>query len=173
MYGWSADGMFEDSLGSHGARPDPPITVHMDSDQVVIWPDGDLDTDATEALTDAVNAAVSAGSVVVVDLDRSSPVTAMTDGEPSGAARPTASDTNLLPAAVAAGPGHIRLASAASCWTVDLGSRRLCRSHAPVDYRFVPADSWTAVRKLWISPSGLSALTSPDSFVSARRAGMA
>ena len=38
-----------------------------------------------------------------------------------------------------------------------------------VDRRFLPANAWTGLHQLWVSPVALTALTSFGSFVSAPR----
>lgn len=142
------------------ALPDrAPITISMDSDLVVITPCEHLDHESTEILVGALNAAAESGSVVLLDLDGRGtspspfPAPPATDGASSG------------PGAVAVGAGCITLPSASSCWMLDLARRRLCRSANPVNRRFVCAEGWLAVRKLWMSSTHIAVLAGDNSFI--------
>jgi len=142
------------------ALPDrAPITISMESDLVVITPCQQLDHEATEILVGAMNAAVDAGSVVLVDLsgDGTSP-------SPFPAPPPDTGGAERL-GAVAVGAACITLPSGSSCWMLDLDRRRLCRTADPVDRRFVCASGWVAVKKLWMSTTHIAVLAGDKSFI--------
>lgn len=143
------------------ALPDrAPITISMESDLVVITPCEQLDHESTEILVGALNAAVDAGSVVLVDLsgDGTSP-------SPFPAPPPGAAGASGRLGAVAVGSTCITLPSGSSCWMLDLDRQRLCRTADPVDRRFVCASGWVAVKKLWMSATHIAVLAGDNSFI--------
>lgn len=155
----------------------PPITISMDHDRVVIRPDAPLDRDATVALTEALNAAVLAGSTVLVDLGERDRPRRRTDvelcagrDEVAPVTTTAGGDDSRCPVDVlVAGPGLIRIAASASWWTIDLRRRRFCQSEAPIDRRFVGEDAWTLIRSLRVSPATVSALTASGTLVTSSR----
>ena len=151
---------------------DPAISISMDDDQVVIRPQRRLDHEATVALNAVLNAAVIAGSTVVVELELDDRTGAHpTSPAPHAVAckftRDQASGT--VTEVVTAGPGCITIASTGSWWTIDLVNRRFCRSATPVDPRFVGLDLWIGVRKVWVSAARMTVLTAGDTLISAPR----
>ena len=162
-------------------RIDPPITVSMDGDQVVIRPERRLDRDASMALIAAINAAVVAGATVLIDLERG---IRPRNQVVAPARRSHARETPRRPADISrsvtarngitlAGPGCIRLVTTRSCWTIDITARRLCRSATPLEARFVAPDFWIGVRQIWISADSVTAITTADSLISSQRPGSA
>jgi hypothetical protein len=159
-------------------RIDPPITVSMDGDLVVIRPERRLDRDASMALIAVINAAVVAGATALIDLERGiRPRTQVV-----AARRSHGSETPRRPADISrsvtarngitlAGPGCIRLATTRSCWTIDLTARRFCRSATPLEARFVAPDFWIGVRQIWITADSVTAITTADSLISSQRPG--
>lgn len=155
-------------------RIDPPITVSMDGDHVVIRPERHLDHDASMALISAVNAAVIAGATALIDLEQGTRSTARAVGparRAGGQESPRRPVDAALSGITLAGPGCIRLRTTLSYWTVDLATRRFCRCTTPLEARFIGSDFWIGVRKLWISAESVSALTVTDSLISSRRPG--
>jgi hypothetical protein len=149
------------------ALPDrAPITISMERDLVVITPCAQLDHDSTEILVGALNAAVDAGSVVLVDLAG--------DGtSPSPFPAPSPGDAGGGPGAVAVGAACITLPSGSSHRMLDLERRRLCRSADPVDRRFVCAAGWVGVKKLWMSANHIAVLAGDNSFITTTTAAAA
>lgn len=159
---------------------DPPITVSMDGDHVVIRPERRLDRDASMALIAAINAAVIAGATALIDLERGIRPRTQVDASRRTQGRETPwrladtsnSDTSNNGITLA-GPGCIRLATTRSCWTIDITARRLCRSATPREARFVAPDFWIGVRQIWISADSVTAITTADSLISSQRPGSA
>ena len=162
-------------------RIDPPITVSMDGDHVVIRPERRLDRDASMALIGAINAAVMAGATALIDLERGirprtrvvAPARRPHVGEAPWRLADMSKSESANNGITFAGPGCIRLATTRSCWTIDLSARRLCRSATPLEARFVAPDFWIGVRQIWISADSVTAITTADSLISSQRPGSA
>lgn len=157
--------------GRSSAVDDPPIRVRVDRDLVVIQPSGPADRDTTAALSDALNAAVAAGAVALLDVDVD------LDPEPDGAGsllRLPAEPDPAPPGATAPWPaeaveaGGIRLVTTSGWWTIDWPRRRLCRAHHDGG-RATDGEDWIGVRRVWVSRTHVIALTSAGSYRSARR----
>ena len=138
-------------------RPaDPAVHVRMVGDDVVLSVDAVLDRDATNALVASMNAAITSGCCVVLELD---PVA---DGAPPAApAAPVAvrqAETPASPDITAIGPGLIRIPTASRSWTVDVVRRRLCTSQTGTERRFVPPEAWVPIRSCRVSARSVAAV---------------
>ena len=134
----------------------PPITVRSVADGLVVTVHAQLDRDTTSTLADVLRVGVEAGTAIVLDLiDDGREVAAPS---PAGLRSPRPVDGAAL-AITDIGPGVLQLVRPASCWTVDVSARRLCRSNAPLQPHFVPPEHWTPISRLWISSTGVTAVS--------------
>ncbi len=148
---------------------DPPVMVSMCDQHVVISPSTSLDLAATEVLVGLASSAVREGSIVMIDLDPSTPSDDLVSrgpvaGEDEVSVAETAGTVRLL------GPGCVRLTTREAFWTIDLSQSRMFRSEKPVDPYFVAADGWTRIRALWASCASVTALTVDGTYLSCRAA---
>ena len=149
--------MSEVDQASGGVSTDlPPITVRSVADGLVVTVHAELDRDTTSTLADVLRVGVEAGTAIVLDL--------VDDGRVLAAPSPAC--LRSLPqvdgAALAitdVGPGVLQFVRPASCWTVDVSAGLLCRSTAPLQPHFVPAEHWTAIGRLWILSGGITAVS--------------
>lgn len=142
------------------------VRISMSDDLVVIRPPRRVDVDTTHVLVDAAASAISAGAVVMVDLDHESTDDLLWF-------RPRRDDTTASvtdeggPAAVL-GAGWVRLSTRDSYWTIDVARGRLYRADTLVDPHFVAEAAWTGVRALWVTRTHVTALTADGTYVSTR-----
>ncbi|WP_148288586.1 hypothetical protein [Ilumatobacter nonamiensis] len=145
------------------------VLVSMADDLVVIRPAQRVELDTTHVLVDAAASAVTAGALVMVDLDHE------TDSDDLLWFRPRHDDTTPSLAsepgvAEVLAPGWVRLSTRDAYWTIDVARSRLFRSETLVDPHFVADPAWTGVRALWISCTHVTALTADGSYLSTRTA---
>jgi hypothetical protein len=138
----------------------PPIMVRSVGGGLVVTVHTELDRDTTATLAELLCAGVQADTVVVLDLAHDDHATTVPPVTARPSARPSPSDDGAALAITAIGPGVLQLRRPAACWTIDVSGRRLCRSTSPLHPRFVPAEHWTAISRLCISPTGVMAVSS-------------
>lgn len=157
--------------GPELAAVDEIVTITMRGSCVVLQPTCELDGVRTRVFVDALNAAVSSGSVVMhVASDADS------DSDAAGAAgdveqlavdtwpvEPAPADVTVVRA------GVVRVPAADVLWTVDVGAGRFVRSDTEVDVRFLVDTDWTAYRCMWFTPSTVTAATATGSYVLGHR----
>jgi hypothetical protein len=145
-----------------------PLTVSMVDGIVVLEPPTDIDLEATEALLHTIIAAVGCGETVMLDLDHDG--SCAPDQWPhagqSDERGPATDDADRLVVRVV-GPGYIRVRSRHETWTLDIARHRFCRSAAPVDPKFVGAESWTPICAVWVDAHRSTILTPEGAYVSA------
>lgn len=138
------------------------FAVSMHDDLVVVGLPTWLDRSATTTLLAVVGAATECSLTVLVDLDH----------DPNDATSRATCTADSAIAARWAGPwvvgeGCVGLRTASAYWTFDLNRRRLFRSEAPIDTRFVEPHRGVSIRKVWATHSGTTVLTSDDDYLSA------
>ena len=143
-------------------RPaDPPVTVRMRGDHVVIRTDTQLDRDATNALAETINGAIAAGCVAVLDLrGNGSPLTSRRGL--ADVVDPALACSRSSQSITAVGSGVVRVPTIGQPWLIDVRSGRVCTGHGATDWRCVPANAWVAVASVMIAPRAIAATTAPD-----------
>ena len=150
---------------------DPRVVVAMGGQNLVVRIDPSIDRDDTGCLVDLINAAGETGTVVVVD-----PHPIPCDDLFAGASLPD--HETVCPehvgcrpvAATVVGTGVIRLRADSAWWMLDVATGRLCRTSHRVDPCFVPADRWTDVVAVVVTPTRLRALTTDGMVITRIRA---
>jgi hypothetical protein len=161
----------EISEGPGAEADDPRVTIEMGGTNIVIRSNATIDRACTDALAHAVNSAVQARAVVVID-----PEPTRCDDALASSAVPESElvcheHDDCRPADVEAiADGVLRIAGERTSWTIDVGAGRFCRSDRAVDVRFIEPAAWTPMVAVWITPTKVSALTTRGSLVSGRRA---
>jgi hypothetical protein len=149
----------------------PRVVIAMGGSNLVVRTDPSIDRDDTGTLVDVINAAGETGTVVVVD-----PHPVPCDDLFAGSVVPAhemicAEHADCRPApATVAGSGVVRLRADAAWWLLDVAAGRLCRTSRRVDPCFVPADQWTDVVAVVITPTRLRALTTDGMIITRVRA---
>lgn len=147
-----------------GLPREPPVAARVEDDQVVLRIAGPLDRRATDALAETMNATLSCGHTLVLDL------TPATDASPAA----TASCPPETPAGApftSIGAGLIRVPTVATTWTIDVAGRRLSTGHLTMEPRFVPPHGWMPIRSLTVCGPTVTAVSAAgdDLVVSALR----
>jgi len=143
---------------------EPPVSISMSAESLVISPGSQLDLDATSALVSATAAAVSSGLTVMVDLD---PDTPSDDLVAHGPVHVTTTTMLHRPGngVQVLGAGYVRLDMVDAMWTIDLDRRRLFRSEKPIDPYFVAEARWTPIRALWVNCETVTALDANGTYL--------
>lgn len=144
---------------------DPTVMISMCDDQLVICPPAHLDLETTAVLVTAAASAVSCGSTVMVDLDPGTASDELTALRPLSAFAPNCVAGDGGPVSVL-GAGYVRLTTRDALWTIDLANGRLCRSDEAIEPRFIGLDDWTAIKALWVTATGVVALSSNGTYLS-------
>lgn len=149
----------------------PRVTIEMGGENVVIRSTPEIDRECTDALTDAVNAATDADTVVVID-----PHPIRCDDSFASSLHQQA-DTECLDhedcrpvAARVVARGVIRIAGEHTSWTIDVSSGRFCQTDHSLDVHFIEANAWTPVVAVCVMPTSMSALTVGGKLITSRRA---
>ena len=144
-------------------RSNPPVIVSMCDEHVVISCPTHLDFAATEALISVAGSAIRSGSIVMFDLDPSTPSDDLIAHGP--VAGHHEADLDDMRSVHLIGPGRVRFATTDSHWTIDLAHSRLLRSEKPIDLHFVDVDRWTPIRALWLNCQTATALTADGTYL--------
>ena len=131
-------------------RPgDPPVTVRMEGDHVIIRTDGRLDRDATNALAETINGAITAACAVTLDLQRVDGTCPPLMNRPRrhGADRVLSSLTSAS-LVTAVRSGVLRVSTAAPPCLIDVKSGRVYIGDAATDWRFIPTNAWVPVTSI-------------------------
>lgn len=148
-------------------HPEPGVLISMTDDLVVIRPPAHVDVDTTRVLVDAAASAITAGAVVMVDLDRNhSGETDLQRFRPRQ--DPDVTTDAASRGAEVLGAGWVRLSTRHAYWTLDLARGQLFRADSLVDPRFVAEREWTKVRAFWITCTHVTALTDDGTYISTR-----
>jgi hypothetical protein len=147
-----------------GHRLEPPVPARVEGDQVVLRISGPLDRRTTDALAEAMNATLSCGHTLVLDL---TPATDVSSG--ATALRPAGPPTGTPFTAI--GAGLIRVTTVATTWTIDVAGRRLATGHPTMEPRFVPPHGWMPIRSVTVRAHTVTAVSAAgdDLVVSALR----
>lgn len=146
---------------------EPSVLVSMSDELVVIRPPRRVDVDTTRVLVDAAASAITAGAVVMVDLDRGPTGDSLRGFRPRQDTTATAVDCASRGAEVL-GAGWVRLSTRHAFWTLDVARGRLFQADTLIDPHFVAEREWTAVRAFWITCTHVTALTEDGTYVSTR-----
>jgi hypothetical protein len=140
-----------------------PLTVTIADGLVVVRPHTDLDLDATEALRQAVVAAVASGESVMLAFDDE---VASAPSEFPHPASPVDGEAPIGCAAQAVAAGYVRLCAGDEYWTIDVTRHRFCRSASKVDPHFVATEQWTPVVAAWVTAGRTTVMTERGTYVS-------
>lgn len=144
---------------------DELVSISMLETTIVIRPTRRPDALGTQVFSDVVNAAIAAGSTVVLHrLDAVVDSTVAID-------LPAGTGVGLDEAVLVepGGVGLLTVRSESATWSIDFGSDRFVRSDGPVDRLSITGSDWIAFEAMWITPQLVRALTVDGSYVTGRR----
>jgi hypothetical protein len=149
-------------------RDEPPITVRAAPTGVIIQlHPGRLDACATAALVTAINAAVGAGTAVLIDLEGGPPDRLDNSSPPP---HRCGLDPTEAPSARMVSPGYVELAAGDEPWLLDVVGRRLSRTRVD-DRLFLPVNAWLPVRAVTVSAATVRAVTCAGDLIVVYRSG--
>lgn len=146
-------------------RTEPSVLVSMSDDLVVIRPPRHVELETTHVLVDAASSAVTAGAVVMVDLDPGAASDDLRSFRPRDDSDPSDAESRAVEVLR---PGWVRLSTRDAYWTIDIARGRLFRADALVDPHFVADREWTEIRALWITCTYVTALSTDGTYLSTR-----